>query len=210
MRFLPFVSLLLFLAGCAPVAYKQLQKSEGDVHCIERYRPQIRRALYRTSVDVAGNHLSGILLVKQMPDSTTRIVFTNEAGFTFFDFEFTAGGGFRVHSIISKMDKEAVRKTLRKDFELVLMNRLNAATATVFKKQEEYYYTFRNGKDRYYYITDAGCTRLLRMERGDTKKKVVEATSGVLQGGVPETVVIRHSNFNFTIELKRIYDNAEE
>ncbi|MBO9617757.1 MAG: hypothetical protein J7539_01870 [Niabella sp.] len=209
MRFLQFISALALLNGCAPVAYKNLQKAEGAIHCIDKFKPTVRRTLYQTTVDVAGNHLSGVLLIKQMPDRSTRIVFTNEVGFSFFDFEFTKNGVFTVHSIISKMDKDAVTKTLRKDFELVLMNRLDAATATVFKKNDEYYYAFGDGADVYYYITDTNCSQLLRMERGDTKKKVLEATRGPLKDGMPEFVNIRHKNFNFTINLKRITDNAE-
>ncbi|ANH82898.1 hypothetical protein A8C56_19600 [Niabella ginsenosidivorans] len=209
MHCLPFISLFFLLGSCAPVAYRQLQETGGDVHCIDQFKPAIRRALYQTSADVTGHHLSGILLIKQMPDSATRIVFTNEAGYTFFDFEFDGRGSFTVHSIISKMDKEAVKRTLRKDFELILMNRLNTGAAKVFKKDNETYYAFTEGEDVFYYITDAQCSRLLRMERGNTRKKVLEATRGELKEGIPEFITIRHRNFNFTIDLKKIDDDAE-
>ena len=210
MRCLQFVSVVLFCCtSCAPVAYKKLQQTEGNAHCIQQFKPDIQRALFQTSVDVVGNHLSGILVIKQMPDSSTRIVFTNEAGFTFFDFEFAKDGAFTVHSLISKMDKEAVKKTLRKDFELVLMNRLHLSTARIYKKGNERYYAFEDDSDVFYYITDPGCTQLLRMERGDSKRKVLEATRGAMKNGVPETLRIHHNNFNFTIDLKWIYDNAE-
>ncbi|WP_018630584.1 hypothetical protein [Niabella aurantiaca] len=211
MRFLRFVSVLLLLSSCAPAVYKKLQPTEGDAACIQKFKPRIERALYQASVDVAGRHLSGMLLMKRMPDSSFRIVFTNEAGFTFFDFEFSSGSGFVVHTIISKMDKEAVRKTLRKDFELLLMNPVDTpAAAVVFRKDDTYYYAYNTGSDVYYYITDARCSRLIRMERGSTRKKVVEVMRGPLRDGVPETINIRHINFNFTIDLKRIYDHAEE
>ena len=209
MPYLRFVSLFFLLNSCAPAAYKQLQQTRGDVHCIDPFKPDIRRALYQTSVDVAGHHLSGLLLIKQMPDSATRIVFTNEVGYTFFDFEFTKEGNFIVHSILPKMDKEAVKKTLRKDFALVLMNQLNSGTATIFKKNNETYYAFADGRDVFYYVTDEGCSRLIRMERGNTRKKVLEATRCDLKEGVPEFITIHHSNFNFTIDLKKIDDHAE-
>lgn len=192
MRFLLLISALALLNSCAPVAYKNLKSAKGTDHCIDKFKPIVKRALYQTSVDVVGNHLSGILLIKQMPDSSTRIVFTNEVGFSFFDFEFAKNGVFTVHSIIPKMDRDAVKKTLKKDFELVLMNHLNAATAKVYTKNNEYYYAFRDGSDIYYYITDAKCAQLLRMERGDAKKKVLEATRGPLMDGMPEFVNIRH------------------
>lgn len=210
MHFLRFVSILLLLSGCAPAVYKKLQQTEGDASCIQKFKPHIERALYQASVDISGRHLSGMLLMKQMPDHSTRVVFTNEAGFTFFDFEFSYGNGFVVHTIISKMDKEAVWETLRKDFELLLMNRVDtAAVASVFSKGAERYYAIYAGKDVYYYVTDTRCSQLIRMERGNTRKKVVEVTRGSLKDGAPESVRIRHLNFNFTIDLKRIYDHAE-
>ncbi|MCF3110089.1 hypothetical protein LL912_15005 [Niabella sp. CC-SYL272] len=209
MRFLLFVNLVL-LGSCAPAVYKKLQPAAGNIACIAAFRPHIQRALYQASVDVTGNHLSGLLLIKEMPDSSTRIVFTNEAGFSFFDFEFSRNNGFRVHSIIPKMDKAAVRKTLRKDFELLLMNVVDTAVvSSVFQKGEDRYHAFYKGEDVYYYITDTRCAQLIRMERGSRKRKVLEATRGALNEGIPETMHIRHSNFNFTIDLKRIYDHAE-
>ena len=68
-------------------------------------------------VDVIGKYLSGLLLLKTMPDSSIRMVFSNEMGFKFFDFEFTPGGGFKVNYIIKKMDRRPVIKTLRQDFD---------------------------------------------------------------------------------------------
>lgn len=122
-RFLILSSGLLTLAGCDTV-YKELQRTNGPAAALDRFRPAFSVALYSTSVEVVGNHLSGLLLIKKMPDSTLRMVFSNEMGFKFFDFEFAPDGNFKVYSIIKKMNRKSVIKTLRKDFELVLMQRL--------------------------------------------------------------------------------------
>ena len=120
MRSLLLSSCLFCMLGCASV-YKHLQKTTGHADDLLKFKPAFKSALYSTSVDVTGNHLSGLLLIKKMPDSSTRLVFSNEMGFSFFDFEFSKEGEFKVHSIIKKMNKKAVIKTLRKDFELILM-----------------------------------------------------------------------------------------
>ncbi|MBI3883246.1 MAG: hypothetical protein HY305_03280, partial [Sphingobacteriales bacterium] len=124
MRYLLLSSCLLVLFSCTTV-YKNLQPATGNTSNLQKFKPDFTVALYNTQVDVIGNHLSGLLLIKKMPDSITRIVFSNEMGFTFFDFEFSSTGNFKVHSIIKKMNKKAVIKTLRKDFELVLMRNLD-------------------------------------------------------------------------------------
>lgn len=207
------VLLALLLASCAPKTYKSLQSLNGNADCIAAFLPKYERVLYRTTVDVAGNHLSGILLIKEMPDSSTRLVFSNEAGFKFFDFEFSKTGDFKVYSIIRKMDKESVKKTLKKDFQLILMNKpVSYLKPYRFKgqKEDEKYYAYHEGKDYYYYITNKDCTSLLRLERGSNTKKVTEALMQLQKDGVPESIGIQHKNFNFEINLKRIEENAEQ
>lgn len=198
----------ILLTSCAPSVYKKLQVISGDALCIEKFRPGFEKVLYQTSADVAGNHLSGILLIKQMPDSSTRLLFTNEAGFKFFDFEFSQAGAFKVHYIIEKMNKDAVKTTLKKDFQLILFNQNTALLKPVtFKGQAagERYFSYNSGEDYYYYITDAGCSKLLRMERGSSTKKVLEAFTDSLMNSIPERILIHHTNFNFDIDMKRIW-----
>jgi hypothetical protein len=56
-----------------------------------------------------------------------------------------------------------------------------------------------------YYITDAGCRRLIKMQRSSTKKPVVEAfTMGGSAEISPDSILIRHLNFDFTITLHKI------
>ena len=208
-----WIAFSVVVISCAPKAYKNLQPIQGSAaQCVSKFQPVFKRALFRTTVDVVGNHLSGILLIKQMPDSSTRLLFTNEAGFKFFDFEFSSLGTFKVYHIIEKMDKESVKKTLKKDFQLVLFNKpLKFLKPYHFsgKKESENYFAYNEGEDHYYYITDPDCSQLLRMERGSSTKKILEAFAFDFKDGVPDSVKIHHTNFNFDINLKRIYDNAE-
>ena len=87
-RYLPFISLFIFLFACSS-PYRKMQKISGDPACIQKFRPRFNGTVYNTKVDVVGKHLSGLLLIKTMPDSSTRIVFTSELGFKFFDFGFS-------------------------------------------------------------------------------------------------------------------------
>jgi len=207
MRCLLSISLLV-LCGCASHYNKMQRSAIADVDCVQSFRPVFKTALYNTQVNVIGKHLSGLLIIKTMPDSSTRIVFTSEAGFKFFDFGFS-GKDFTVYYIYKEMNKKAVIKTLRKDFELVLMNNLNAEKPYVLDREGEKYYTFPDGKDHYYYVTNGDCSRLIRMERGSKRKKVMTAIAENFNEGVPDTIGITHDNFNFNIGLKRIYNYAE-
>lgn len=204
MRYLPFVSILLLVTSCGS-AYKQLQRTNAPTDCVKAFRPTFTRGLYHAQINVTGKHLSGLLLIKNMPDGSTRMVFTNEAGLSFFDFEWT-GTAFNVRRIIRQMDRKALIKTLRKDFELILMQHLDAKDPYTLQGEEVYYRVFPNGKDHYYYLTDAACSTLIRMERGSRKKKVMEAVMMSSNRDIPDSIGIKHYNFNFEIGLKRLYD----
>ena len=202
MRYLLFISLFVFFS-CTSL-YKGLQKTSADINCLQKFAPSFSSALYNAHIDVAGKHLSGLLIIKKMPDNSTRMVFSSETGFTFFDFEFSKEGNFKVYSIIKQMDKKPVIKTLRKDFELVLMQHLQNKNAYTLTDKTLMYVAFPQTKGFYYYITDSLCERLIKMERASKSKVVVEAIMQHYKNGMPDTIGISHKNFNFDIGLKRI------
>src|SRR5436190_13751389 len=133
MHYLLLSSCLFFFPACSSV-YRGTRNINVNTTCLLPFKPVFTKALYTTTVDVVGKHLSGLLLVKAMPDSSTRLVFSNEMGFKYFDFEFSAAGDFKVYYILPQMDKAAVLTTLRKDFELLLMQHLDTGKAFLLKK----------------------------------------------------------------------------
>jgi hypothetical protein len=203
MRYLLLISCIIIQSGCVSV-YRNLQDTTGDLSSLQQFRPVITTALYKIDVNVIGKYLSGLLLLKTMPDSSIRMVFSNEMGFKFFDFEFAPGGRFKVNYIIKQMNKRPVIKTLRKDFELVLMRSLDPSTAYIRKDSQFLYYVFPQKKGFYYYITSPAGNKLVRMERSSKRKPVVEAIMKNYHDGIPDTIGITHKTFHFTIGLKKI------
>jgi hypothetical protein len=208
-RFLIYLSLLSFVFSCNQ--YRHMKKTPSDGNCIEKFKPGFRHAEYRTSVDVIGKHISGLLLIKYMPDSSTRIVFTNEMGFSFFDFGFSADTGFTVYHIVPQMNKKALIKTLRKDFDLIMFRDLDGKNSFNLTDSSTIYHGFPQVKGVNYYITDDPCTRLIKMQRSSNKKPIMEARFYDNQSGEsPDSISIRHLNFNFSISLKKIRPLASE
>lgn len=210
MRYLILSSCIFLLLGCDTM-YKGLQPATGNINALQSFKPAFTVALYKTSVDVVGNHLSGLLLMKRMPDSSLRMVFSNEMGFKFFDFEFAPDGSFKVYSIIKKMNRKSVLKTLRKDFELMLMEHLDGNAVRVRQDSAaNIYYIFPQKKGYNCYITNAAGNELLQLERASKSKPVATAIMRNYVNGIPDTIGITHHNFDFTIGLKRLEKNAAE
>jgi len=208
MRCLLLISASIGMLACSG-PYRSMQKINADLDCVKAFRPSFTTALYNTSVNVTGRHLSGLLIIKTMPDSSIRLVFSNEAGFKFFDFGFS-GTDFKVYYIYKQLNRTAIIKTLRKDFQLVLMNNLNTGVGYVLTGDHDNFYCFPQGRDHYYYVTDSLCRKLIRMERGNSSKRVMTAIAQNFRDGIPDSIGITHDNFNFDIGLKRIYRYAEK
>lgn len=201
MRCLLSGSLIVVLFSCSS-EYRALQPVSADFSRLQQFKPAFTVAMYHTQVDVVGNHFGGILLIKKMPDSSTRLVFSNEMGFKFFDFAYLPNGEFKVYSIIEQMNKKAVIKTLRKDFEILLMEQLDSAKLVTRTNGKLIYYSFPNEKGFNHYIT--ANDSLVRIERASKRKPVMQGIMKNYVNGVPDTIGLSHTKFKFTIGLKRI------
>ncbi|MCK7560119.1 hypothetical protein MKQ70_36460 [Chitinophaga sedimenti] len=138
-----------------------------------------------------------------MEDSSMRIVFTNEMGFKFFDFEFDKDGGFTKHYMMAKMDKKAVVKTLRKDFEMLLL-RYDFSKATVLEKDALQYVKVKLDKGDVYYITSPDCRELVKIQNGSKRKPVVDIWMKDYKAGIPDSLYIEHKKFTFNISSQRV------
>lgn len=202
----PFVAALFFAmatSGCRS-AYDDLQPTGEQTTCIVKFKPAFHADWYTTSVDVYGHHISGLLLFKVMPDSSVRVVFTNEVGVTFFDFEFSKDGGFNVHQINAQLDKKIVINLLRKDFEMLMMRRVGNKPLHVFRRQNELFEALPGKKETDYFITDKDCASLLRIEKASKRKKMVEVKLIETPGNAPDSVSLQHFTFNMQIALKKL------
>lgn len=198
-----FFSSLLFLSACHS-PYDALKEAHG-VHpdCVQKFRPVFSTHIYKTEVDVVGNQFNGLLVFKTMPDSSRRVVFTSETGPTLFDFEYVRDT-FRVRYCLKKLNRKAVIQTLRKDFELLLMENPGQAPAKVLRDSAYLYFPFISGKETNYYITDSLCQNLLRIEKTGRRKQKVVVEMEPFQTGMPEDVRIEHRNFTFAIQLRAL------
>ncbi|WP_336515407.1 hypothetical protein [Pollutibacter soli] len=178
--------------------------ADSSFTALEEFRPAFGVGFYKTEVDVTGRHLSGILVIKKMPDSSMRVVFTNEAGPVYFDFSWTAVGEFIVESIMAQLNKKSVIKTLKKDFELILMNRLVQGKYEIRESETQRWFIFSRPKGYDVYLTNKSSTTLELMKRMGKRKPVVKATMVPDVDGIPSSFTIEHQQFQFKIQLNKM------
>jgi hypothetical protein len=148
--------------------------------------------------------LSGLLLIKKMDDESSRVVFQNEMGMTFFDFEWDSLHQFKVLSIIDKMNHEALIKTLKKDFEVLL--RLYPAIQLENLKSDGSYIMLNlpKGKAVYTLLPQNYLQNVFIVD--DANKKIVSFLATPFQNNsVPSSMTIQHHKANFDIHLKQLH-----
>jgi hypothetical protein len=195
---------LLIFSGCAS-DYRTLQSIPVDQSCLSRLKPVgITTSWYDASIDVVGKHLSGLLLVKEMPDQSTRIVFTNEAGIKFLDFEFPGKEGFKVHYILKQMDKKPVIRLLQNDFSLLLGIPFRTTAWKSWKNENGIFFGVPQKNETAYFITDTDCASLQRIESGSKRKRKVSLTFFGNDMQQPDSIHLQHHTFDMRINLKKL------
>lgn len=219
MRYFLSVSLVLLLFACNKNAYQQKQEIQLSQPLFAAdLKPHFEKELYRGVVDgkfgLKKFHLSGILYLKNFADTATRVVFQSEMGATFFDFGWDKNDSFRVYSITDQMNKAALIKTLKKDFEMLLVKNMSAQPSGIYnfnKNSDENYIRFELDKGFVYYIANRE-RKLDAIENADEQRKVVVINMSPDSpfGTLPEKISIRHLLAGFTIDLKKIKEDVAE
>lgn len=201
---LALVILLIAISGCRS-AYSGLETISVKDDCLANIRVHFNNELYKAQVDVMGRSLSGLLLIKEMPDSSTRVVFTTETGVSFFDFAFMGNGDFKVVNILERLNKKPVVRALRDDFELLLMKNTGKIPVESRRNATYFYHRFEKKKKQAWYLTDTQCQQLMGAELASKRKPLVKVEYINLGAkNSPDSIFINHLNFTFRIALKKL------
>ena len=123
-RSLRFVSLmvLLFLWIQIQTSCSPRMSGEGStvLPAIELTQGESSQK-YNIQLDFMRHHMSGMLIVRRMPDNEIRIVASTYFGLSLFDFSLR-NDQFTVNSCIEPMKKEKVLKLLEMDFRRLFLS----------------------------------------------------------------------------------------
>ncbi len=77
--------------------------------------------LYKAKIDIRGNPYSGLFAIRIFPDETYRVVFLNELGMKFFDFE-TGSKGLTAHFCFEAFQKPGIQKVLEETVNTLFLS----------------------------------------------------------------------------------------
>jgi hypothetical protein len=196
-----WLSSLCLLSGC--YVAKGTKAMDIFTNCPVVYQPAVHNAKYTAQIDFFKKHFSGLFVFKSLNDSTQRVVFMNETGFKFFDFEF-GSHHFTVQYIIPGLNKKIIVNTLRRDIGYLAQAPSENSAREQTKGDTYTLFKFPQGKAASYYYTDTKCNHLQKIESGsDGKKHITIDLSGSMKSN-PETINLSDKNVRLTIFLRQI------
>lgn len=176
-------------------------------YCLYTAAPNFKTELYKASVDVYDNHISGLMFFKTMPDSSQNVVFATETGLTFFNFSWSKTGEFKVQHVIEKLNKKVVINLLRKDLELILIPKSYKDQAQL---EPDNTHSIALKKETAFFIVSENCRSIEKVEVKHDNKIKTKVSYFPVNKNIPDSVNIEHLNFNMQIALGRIDRDASQ
>jgi hypothetical protein len=163
MKVFLFVS-LLFIVIFAKTLYSYERRGEiiGSPDSLEQWKQvfdtSFQKGLFRTTMDIGKNHLTGFIFIKKVSDTSYRILFSNEIGIKFFDLEFSKRE-LIVHYCFPSLDRKSFLRLLESDFRILFFPNLGIKKISRVKteKENEKIFTINSaqGKWRYEVLTSS-------------------------------------------------------
>ncbi len=154
--------------------------------------------VYKATISVYGNDLSGIFIAKKIDESTHRVVFTTEFGNKLLDFEISEND-FKINSIVDDLNRKMLINTLKTDFRLLLKKQflvneqLENEDYNVFKSEvnSKFNYLFESKKDK----------KLYKVVHTGKRKEKFTIVFKSENNTFAQNISIQHQNIKLKIEL---------
>jgi hypothetical protein len=206
------ILILLVLSSCTSLRPAELSKADPSRgNCMTQgskvaspLRGRVDKAIFRGSLEVRGHHLTGLLYLKKMPDSTMRLAFTNEFGMTWFDLILNQDV-ITVEYCFEPMNKKSLLKIFKTNFELLFNAEADPAGFRAYSQKPGGNPVIRSRYKNYrtWFVLDSSDCRTLEI-RGKSSvfdKTVISCTG--YRDGVPDSLTILSPVIHMKMELVR-------
>jgi len=199
--------LIMLLVACSTSRYAKLNKIEELTLKGQEipvfFADTTDKILYKSSVNIYGNYLSGLTLFKRLPDSSIRVVFMNELGIKIFEFEFK-NNEFKKVFCLEQLDRPSIINTIKSDLEILLFQSFINQKSIIFNDKENLYriYRTRFGEFFNYYFISRKTNTLLKIENGGLTSENVE----IRFGSNADSLEIEHKDMDINIKMYKIIE----
>ena len=203
-----FISLFIFLLlfsyrGDSSNVTDTVRHADTSVN-IERPTGYLfEKGLYKATLDISKHHISGFIFLKRTSDSSYRILFSNQMGMSFFDFEFSARA-FIVHSCFPSLDRKSLLGILKTDFEILLFPFRDMKKAILVGSSDSIsQFKVKVPSGKWFYEVRNDSQRIIQIR---SKGKLVKKTRIIIgyQGAAISDISISNPTIGLELKMKLI------
>jgi hypothetical protein len=199
-----FLYSLIFLLVVSCKAYKltnvkPVSNSEKTVENL--YFSSNEDYVYKCQMDIYKNHVSGILIIKKINETTHRVAMTSDFGNKLIDFE-VSDNDFKLNYVLPDLDKKIVINFLKNDFQQLLKRQYPVNES--FENENSKIYLSKIDKKTYYLFFNKENGLLKQVIYTKNNKEKIDFTFEAKKHIFADSLNLRHKDFNINIKLFQI------
>ncbi|KFF14613.1 hypothetical protein IW15_04050 [Chryseobacterium soli] len=194
--------IILLLGSCKTYKLVNAQPVSGTEKTVENlYFSSAEDYVYKCQMDIYNNHVSGILIVKKINDTTHRVVLTSDFGNKLIDFEISEHN-FKLNYVLPDLDKKIVINFLKNDFQHLL--RKEYPVNSRFENKESNIYLSKLDKKTYYLFFNKENDLLNQIIYTKNNKEKIDFTFAAKKHIFADSLNLQHKDFKINIKLYQI------
>jgi len=178
---------------------KSVSNSEKTVENL--YFSSSEDYVYKCQMDIYKNHVSGILIIKKINETTHRVAMTSDFGNKLIDFEIS-DSNFKLNYVLPDLDKKIVINFLKNDFQQLLKQKYPVTES--FENENSKIYLSKIDKKGYYLFFSKEDNLLKQIIYTKNNKEKIDFTFDAKKHIFADSLNLRHKDFKINIKLFQI------
>lgn len=157
--------------------------------------------VYKCQMDIYKNHVSGILIIKKIKETTHRVVLTSDFGNKLIDFE-VSENDFKLNYVLPDLDKKIVINFLKNDFQKLLRQKYPVNES--FENENSKIYLSKIEKKNYYLFFNKENNLLKQIIYTKNNKEKIDFSFDAKKHIFADSLNLQHKDFKINIKLFQI------
>jgi len=157
--------------------------------------------VYKCQMEIYGNDISGILIIKKISETTHRVVMTSDFGNKMIDFEISEND-FKLNYVLADLDKKMVINFLKNDFRELLRQKYIVSES--FENEKFSVFQSEVDKKNYYLSFNKENSLLTKIVFTKNNKEKINFSFEAKKPTFAEMINLEHKDFKINIKLFQI------
>jgi hypothetical protein len=157
--------------------------------------------VYKCQMDIYKNHVSGILIIKKLNETTHRVALTSDFGNKLIDFE-VSENDFKLNYVLPDLDKKIVINFLKNDFRQLLKRQYPVSES--FENDNAKIYLSKDENKSYYLFFNKENNLLKQIIYTKNNKEKIDFTFDAKKHIFADSLHLQHKDFKINIKLFQI------